>query len=83
MVAQVPPDAVQFMQDFDPVPAQIVRAADARQLQKLGRVERAAAKDDLAVRPDALLVPADQVPDAFCPVAVEFDLRHVRLGHDG
>ena len=82
MVAQVPADAVQFMQDFDPVAAEIFRPAHARQLQKLRRVERAAAKDNLAVRRDGFLPAADPISNAPRPFALEFDFCRVRFGDD-
>ena len=83
MIAQVLADAIQFMHDLDPVLPEIVRPAHARQLQELGRVERAAAKNDLAVRPDCLLRCAEAVADASRPLALEFDLRRMRFCHDG
>ena len=77
------PTPVEFMQDLDAMAAEIVRPAHARQLQQLGRVERAAAEDDLAVRRDGFLRSADAVTNALGPFALEFDFRRVRLGHDG
>ena len=47
MVLQVLTDAGQMVHRVDAEPCQLVRVADARQLQQLRGVDRAAAQDDL------------------------------------
>jgi hypothetical protein len=49
MIAQVLADAFQRMADLDADALQKFRLADTGQFQKLGRIDRAGADDDLAV----------------------------------
>ena len=48
MVLEVVPDAGQVGHDRDPERLEVLRPADARQLEELRRVDRAAGQDDLA-----------------------------------
>src|ERR1700733_13666456 len=57
MVLQVFPNAGPFGNDVDPKRAQSRRRPHARQLQQLRRIDRPAAKNDLAPRPCRLLAP--------------------------
>ena len=77
VVLQVLPHAGQVGDDADPVRAQLVRRADARQLEQLRRVDRAAAEHDLA-RPDAVRAAPAGVVDAGRARAVEADAQHLR-----
>ena len=83
VVLQVLADAGQRYFHGDAVGAQFVRIADARQHQKLRRVDDAAAQDDFfpGVRGDVLAVL--DIVDAGGALAVERDFRHQRAGFDG
>ena len=48
MVLEVLADAGQVVDDRDPEGSQLLGVADARQLEELGRVDRAAGEDHLA-----------------------------------
>ena len=66
VVVQVAPDAREIGDDVDPEAGELVRGADAGEQQQLGRLDRACADDDLALRADLLerTVPGDLDPDA-------------------
>ena len=73
MVLQVLADAGPVGDDVDPERAQFRRRPHARQLQQLRRVDRPAAKNDLAPRARLLLAPAAPVVDADRAAPVEGD----------
>src|SRR5271170_6083731 len=80
MVAEVLTDARQFMDHFDAVALQILRAPDPGELKKLGRVERAGAQDHLAPRLDQSFAAMRAQTDACRAPAIEFDLGGMRPG---
>ena len=74
VVLQVLADARQVGDDLDPERAQLGRRADARELEQLRRVDRAAAQDDLAAARDlAPAAPGARVLDAGRAAALEHD----------
>ena len=80
MVLQVLADAGPVGDHVDPERAQFRRRPHARQLQELRRIDRAAAKNDLAPRARLLLAPVAAVVDADRAAAVEGDSGRQRVG---
>ena len=80
MVLQVFANAGPVGDDVDPERAQFRRRPHARQLQQLRRIDRPAAKNDLAPRPCRLLAPALPVTDADRTAPIEGDAGRQRMG---
>ncbi len=82
MVLQVSPDRRTVMHHLDAAGAQHVGGPDARQLQQLRRIDRAAGEDDFAARARLVPVPALLVGDADGALALEQDAGRQRVGLD-
>src|SRR6185436_10982246 len=78
MVLQALANAGQVVRDRDAVPPQQRGGADARELQQLRRVDRAAGEDHLVARARYALAAALEIGDARRPSAVEHDARRER-----
>ena len=75
MVLQVLADARPVGDDVDPERAEFRRRPDAGELQQLRRIDRPAAKNDLAPRANLELTPVAPVMDADGAAPLECDLR--------
>ena len=64
MVLQVLADSRPVGDDVDPERSELRRRSDARQLQELRRIDRAAAQDHLPPRPNKMIAPSAAVMDA-------------------
>ena len=68
---------------FDAVRGDFVRGADAREQQKLGRIDRAAAQDHLPLRADLMSLPLAGIFDAHGAAVLDENARGLRPGDDG
>ncbi len=82
MVLQVLADARPVGDDIDAERAQFRRRTDARELQELRRIDRPAAKNDLAPRANLMLASIAPVLDADGAAPLEGDLRRERVRDD-
>ena len=82
MVAQVFADAAQLVAHLDAGRLEHVRPADARQFQKLRRVDRAGADDDFPAGAGFVLLPVEAVAHADAALSVEQQAFGQRVGLD-
>ena len=83
MVLKILSDTRQVVDGLDAEPAQALAVPDPRELEDLGRVDRAAAQDHLPRGADRLALAVLRVLHPDCPLPLEQDPGGERLGQDG
>ncbi|MDB5402385.1 MAG: hypothetical protein JWQ55_4403 [Rhodopila sp.] len=82
MIAQVLADAFECVTNLDAQALKQIRLADTGQFQKLRRIDRTAADDDLPVRSGLVLLSVARVPDTNAALAFEQQAFGQRVGLD-